>query len=98
MVNALTQKELPVPLQHMEMKITVQGGVGTAEEHEFLLENYQVDSIGWGSPFLLVPEATSVDKETRDLLSKSKEDDFYLSTISPLGIPFNTVKGSTNEF
>ena len=98
MVNALTQKELPVPLQPMEMKITVQGGVGTAEEHEFLLENYQVDSIGWGSPFLLVPEATSVDKETRDLLSKSKEDDFYLSTISPLGIPFNTVKGSTNEF
>ena len=98
MVNALTQKELPVPLQPMEMKITVQGGVGTAEEHEFLLENYQVDSIGWGSPFLLVPEATSVDKETRDLLSKSKEDDFYLSTISPLGIPFNTIKGSTNEF
>ena len=98
MVNALTQKEIPVPVQPLEMKITVQGGVGTAEEHEFLLENYKVDSIGWGSPFLLVPEATSVDKETRDLLSKSKEEDFYLSNISPLGIPFNTVKGSTNEF
>ena len=98
MVNALTQKEIPVPAEPLEMKITVQGGVGTAEEHEFLLENYKVDSIGWGSPFLLVPEATSVDKETRDLLSKSKEEDFYLSNISPLGIPFNTVKGSTNEF
>ncbi|KIA88250.1 hypothetical protein [Kaistella jeonii] len=98
MVNALTQKEIPVPAQPLEMKITVQGGVGTAEEHEFLLENYQVDSIGWGSPFLLVPEATSVDKETRELLSKSKEEDFYLSNISPLGIPFNTIKGSTNEF
>lgn len=98
LVNALTQKEITVPGQPLEMKITVQGGVGTAEEHEFLLENYQVDSIGWGSPFLLVPEATSVDKETRDLLSKSKEQDFYLSNISPLGIPFNTVKGSTNEF
>ncbi|QOW10541.1 hypothetical protein Q73A0000_09240 [Kaistella flava (ex Peng et al. 2021)] len=98
MVNALTQKEIPVPTQPLDMKITVQGGVGTAEEHEFLLENYKVDSIGWGSPFLLVPEATSVDKETRELLSKSKEQDFYLSNISPLGIPFNTVKGSTNEF
>ncbi|MBF8456969.1 hypothetical protein IV494_07200 [Kaistella sp. G5-32] len=98
MVNALTQKEIPVPAQPLEMKITVQGGVGTAEEHEFLLENYEVDSIGWGSPFLLVPEATSVDKETRELLQKSKEEDFYLSNISPLGIPFNTIKGSTNEF
>lgn len=98
MVNALTLKGISVPAQPLEMKITVQGGVGTAEEHEFLLENYQVDSIGWGSPFLLVPEATSVDQETRNLLSKSKSDDFYLSNISPLGIPFNTVKGSTNEF
>ncbi len=98
MINALIQKEIPVPSQPLEMKITVQGGVGTAEEHEFLLENYQVDSIGWGTPFLLVPEATSVDKDTRELLSKSKESDFYLSNISPLGIPFNTIKGSTNEF
>ena len=98
MVKALTQKELPCPPEPLEMKITVQGGVGTAEEHEFLLENYQLDSVGWGSPFLLVPEATSVDKETRQLLSKSKEEDFYLSNISPLGIPFNTVKGTTNEF
>ncbi len=98
MVKALTQKDTFCPTEPLEMKVTVQGGVGTAEEHEFLLENYKVDSIGWGSPFLLVPEATSVDKETRELLAKSKEEDFYLSNISPLGIPFNTVKGSTNEF
>ncbi|QDP84550.1 hypothetical protein FNJ88_02875 [Chryseobacterium sp. SNU WT5] len=98
MNNALTLKGLCYPTHPMDMKITVQGGVGTAEEHEFLLENYQVDSIGWGSPFLLVPEATSVDPETRKLLSKSKEEDYYLSNISPLGIPFNTIKGTTNEF
>ena len=98
MVKALIQKELPCPAEPLEMKITVQGGVGTAEEHEFLIENYELDSVGWGSPFLLVSEATSVDKETRELLSKSKEDDFYLSNISPLGIPFNTIKGTTNEF
>ena len=98
MVKALIQKELPCPAEPLEMKITVHGGVGTAEEHEFLIENYELDSVGWGSPFLLVSEATSVDKETRELLSKSKEDDFYLSNISPLGIPFNTIKGTTNEF
>ena len=97
MIKALEQKEKYIPTEPLEMKITVQGGVGTSEEHDFLLENYQVDSIGWGSPFLLVPEATSVDRETRNLLIKSKQDDYYLSNISPLGVPFNTVKGTSNE-
>jgi hypothetical protein len=98
MVKALEIKGLHVPEIPLELKITVQGGVGTAEEHDFLLEHYQVDSVGWGSPFLLVPEATSVDSVTRTLLEKAKEGDFYLSHISPLGIPFNAVKGTTNEF
>lgn len=98
LVKALGQKEMPVPVQPMKLKITAQGGVGTAEEHDFLLENYQLDSIGWGSPFLLVPEATSVDNETRALLAKAKEDDFYLSNISPLGVPFNSIKGISNDF
>lgn len=97
MINALEQKGKHIPEKPLEMKITVQGGVGTSEEHNFLLENYQVDSVGWGSPFLLVPEATSVDNETRQLLAKSKKNDFYLSNISPLGVPFNTVKGTSNE-
>lgn len=95
--KALQQKNLPVPELPLELKITVQGGVGTAEEHEFLLDFYNTDSVGWGSPFLLVPEATSSDNDTRELLAKAKEDDLYLSHISPLGIPFNTVKGTTNE-
>ena len=98
LVKALGQKEMPIPQKPLELKITAQGGVGTAEEHAFLLENYNLDSIGWGSPFLLVPEATSVDNETRKLLANAKENDFYLSTISPLGVPFNSVKGTTNEF
>ena len=97
MVKALGQKEMHVPEQPLDLKITVQGGVGTAEEHDFLLDHYEVDSVGWGSPFLLVPEATSVDKHTRDLLAGAKEDDLYLSHISPLGIPFNTLRGTTNE-
>jgi hypothetical protein len=97
MEKALLQKQMTVPTQPLSLKITAQGGVGTAEEHEFLLDNYNLEAVGWGSPFLLVPEATSVDEETRALLAKSKESDFYLSHISPLGIPFNTVKGTTNE-
>lgn len=97
MAKALEQKGLAVPSRPLELKITVQGGVGTAEEHDFLLANYKVDSVGWGSPFLLVPEATCVDKQTRDLLAKSQEKDLYLSHISPLGVPFNTIRGTTNE-
>jgi hypothetical protein len=97
MIKALQQKNVHIPDQPLPLKITVQGGVGTAEEHEFLLDTYKVDSVGWGSPFLLVPEATSVDQATRNLLIKAKEQDLYLSHISPLGVPFNTVKGTTNE-
>lgn len=97
MVKALAQKGMHVPEQPLELKITVQGGVGTAEEHDFLLDYYELDSVGWGSPFLLVPEATSVDEATRKLLAKAKEEDLYLSRISPLGIPFNTLRGTTNE-
>ncbi|MEZ0129646.1 hypothetical protein AB9T88_07735, partial [Flavobacterium sp. LBUM151] len=97
MIKALQQKNGHIPDHTLPLKITVQGGVGTAEEHEFLLDTYKVDSVGWGSPFLLVPEATSVDQATRNLLIKAKEQDLYLSHISPLGVPFNTVKGTTNE-
>lgn len=97
MVKALVQKGKHIPETPLELKITVQGGVGTAEEHDFLLNHYKVDSVGWGSPFLLVPEATSVDVHTRELLAKAKEEDLYLSPISPLGIPFNTLRGTTNE-
>jgi hypothetical protein len=97
MVKVLQQKNAPIPDQPLPLKITVQGGVGTAEEHEFLLEKYEVDSVGWGSPFLLVPEATCVDQTTRNLLINANEKDLYLSHISPLGVPFNTVRGTTNE-
>ncbi|MBV6881781.1 hypothetical protein NG800_018060 [Epilithonimonas ginsengisoli] len=97
MIAALQNKSKPFPSEPFELRITVQGGVGTSEEHEFLLSHYKMDSVGWGSPFLLVPEATCVDLETRQLLANAKKHDFYLSDLSPLGILFNTVKGSSNE-
>ena len=81
-----------IPKNDLILKITAQGGVGTEEEHSFLLDHYKLDSVGWGSPFLLVPEATTVDKATLDQLKEAKEDDLYLSNISPLGVPFNNLK------
>ena len=78
-------------------RVTVQGGIGTAEENEFLQKHYQLDGTGWGSPFLLVPEATNVDNQTLKLLAESNEQDFYISGSSPLGIPFNNFRKSSAE-
>ena len=95
--DALTRKNRPVPSEAPQVKLTAQGGVGTAKEHEFLLEKYDLDSVGWGSPFMLVPEATSVEQNTIKILSRAKEEDLYLSNASPLGVPFNNVRGSTKD-
>ncbi|WP_459210953.1 hypothetical protein [Aquimarina rhabdastrellae] len=95
--NALQQKERTVPKEKLAIKISAQGGVGTAEEHQFLQQHYKVNSVGWGSPFLLVPETTSVDNKTLTQLVKAKEEDLYLSDISPLGVPFNSLKGNTKD-
>jgi len=97
LIPALENNKRIVPVNELELKITAQGGVGTGEEHQFLLDYYQLDSVGWGSPFLLVPEATTVDDKTMNLLMQSKEDDLYLSNISPLGVPFNSLKGNTKD-
>lgn len=78
-------------------KITVQGGIGTAEEDLFLRQHYEVDGTGWGTPFLLVPEATTVDDGTRQLLSKANEQDVVLSHNSPLGVRFHYLKGTTAD-
>jgi hypothetical protein len=75
----------------------VQGGIGTHEEDAFLRERYEVNSTGWGTPFLLVPEATTVDPKTLGLLSNATEKDIVLSRNSPFGIRFHYLKGTTSE-
>jgi hypothetical protein len=85
---ALNTKNLSIR-EAPEMLITVQGGVGTKEEHDFLLRHYEMDSVGWGSPFLLVQEVMNVDDETLDQLAKAGEEAFYMSDASPIGIKFN---------
>ena len=97
MLQALKDADRALPKNKLNLKITTQGGVGTDEEHSFLMEEYQLDSVGWGSPFLLVPEATSVDEKTMNQLVNAKEKDLYLSNSSPLGVAFNTLKGNTKD-
>lgn len=95
-IRALHDKNIetiPVP----KIKFSVQGGIGTANENNFLMNYYQLDATGWGSPFLLVPEATNVDQDTLKDLSTASPDDFYLSGSSPLGIPFNNFRKSSAE-
>jgi len=79
------------------MEITAQGGIGTANENDFLLEHYALNGTGWGSPFLLVPEATNVDDETISQLVSARQEDYFLSHASPLGIPFNNFRPSSAE-
>ncbi len=80
-----------------EARLTVQGGIGTSGEARRLIEDFEMDATGWGSPFLLVPEATTVDRPTRELLEKAREEDLYLSGVSPLGVPFNNVRSTGSE-
>jgi hypothetical protein len=94
---ALEARGVPVPERPLEVRVTVQGGIGTASEDAFLRDFFQVDGTGWGSPFLLVPEATNVDDETRRKLAAARKDDFYISDSSPLGIPFNNLRDTTSE-
>lgn len=89
--NRLLFSKLP------KLKISVQGGIGTPQENSFLLNYYNIDSTGWGSPFLLVPEATNVDDETLEKLIHSKKEDYYISHASPLGIPFSNFHHSSSE-
>lgn len=95
--EALKERNKFVPETPYPMKFSAQGGVGNCEEHQMLLKSFNIDSVGWGTPFLLVPEAVSIDTSTIKLLEECNEEDLYTSGISPLGVPFNTVKGTTIE-
>ena len=93
----LVNQNRTIPTNELAIEITAQGGVGTEEEHTFLLDHYNLDSVGWGSPFLLVPEATTVDENTLKKLATAKENDLYLSDVSPLGVPFNNLRDNTKD-
>lgn len=95
--EGLSAKGIDATAFRPHFRITVQGGIGTTNENKFLIEHYKIDSTGWGSPFLLVPEVTNVDEETLRALSVAKPEDYFLSHASPLGIPFNNFRKSSSE-
>lgn len=95
--RGLEEKKYKTLPPEAEIRISVQGGIGTAQEDVFLREYYNVEATGWGSPFLLVPEATNVDDKTLQLLANAKKEDYFLSHASPLGIPFNNFRKSSSE-
>ncbi len=85
------------PDHPLPLRITAQGGIGTFDEHKLLLTHYELDSTGWGTPFLLVPEVTNVDDVHRDKLVEASDDDVELSDASPFGIPFWNLRNSASD-
>ncbi len=84
---ALTKagRDVPAPA---EMRITVQCGLSTAAEDKLMRDYYGADGTGWGTPFLLVPDAVCVEPDTLAKLAAAGDDDVSLSEGSPLGVPF----------
>ncbi len=95
--NALAKKNIETNYSNLKFGVTVQGGVGKYSEQEFLRRYYEVDSVGWGSPFLLVPEVMNVNDYTLSKLSSAGENDLYLSSVSPLGVPFNNLRDNEKD-
>lgn len=95
--KALEAKSFTTFSQPHPIKISAQGGLGTYEECELLHNYYGIDTTGWGTPFLLVSEATTVDDPTLALLQKAKKPDLFLSKNSPLGVPFHYLKGTSSD-
>jgi hypothetical protein len=78
-----------------DARFTVQGGIGNSGENRRMLEYYKVYGTGWGSAFLMVPEACLLDDYTLEILRDAKREDLYLSDASPIGVPFNNTTRST---
>ena len=96
-LKALAESGFPQPAAPRDFRLTVQGGVGTHAETELLKNYYGVDGTGWGTPFLLVPEVTNVDAEHLAKLCSATQSDIELSEVSPLGVPFWSLKQSASE-
>ncbi|MEE8316275.1 MAG: hypothetical protein V3R70_06955 [Syntrophobacteria bacterium] len=95
--KALADRDWSVNNEPHEVSITVQGGIATSLENEFLLRYYMIDRTGWGTPFLLVPEVTNVDNAHLEKLVAATDGDVYLSDSSPLGVPYWNLRTSASE-
>lgn len=95
--NALKNMQRFCPDSLRKIRLTAQGGIGTHEEHDFLINYYELDGAGWGTPFLLVPEVTNVDEEQIGKMINAQPEDIFLSSSSPLGVPFWNLRNSSSE-
>ncbi|MGD9128726.1 MAG: hypothetical protein PVH19_15225, partial [Planctomycetia bacterium] len=95
--RAIDERGCPLSSDPHAVRLTVQGGIGTAAEDQMLHDVYKVDGTGWGTPFLLVPEVTNVDEDHLAKLTSVRNGDVYLSDSSPFGIPFWTLRTSASE-
>ena len=95
--KALKKMNWDCPVLPETIKITVQGGIGTTAEQDMLMRHYQVDGTGWGTPFMLVPEAVTIDDEHLGKLAAATDRDVYLSDSSPLDVPFWSLRTSGSE-
>lgn len=86
--------EFSIEVPERPARITAQGGLCTAEEVQQVLD-MGADGVGVGTPFLLVPQVTSCDAETRKKLAAATPLDIYVSHASPLGVPFMNLGTST---
>jgi len=79
------------------VRITAQGGIGTAGEAEFLQQYYDVDGTGWCTPFMLVPEVANVDEEHLKKLAQATDKDVELTYSSPMQILYWNLLNSSSE-
>jgi hypothetical protein len=96
-VESWKAKNVCIPDARPALRVTVQGGIGTAAEHSMLIGRYGVDATGWATPFLLAPDVTAVDDKLLERLLDCQPGDVYLSDSSPIGIPFWNLRDSPSE-
>jgi hypothetical protein len=95
--KALAQRGQRPPQSPLAVRLTAQGGIGTAAEDSLLREHFDLDGTGWGTPFLLVPEVTNVDDAHLEKLCEATDREVYLSDSSPFGLPFWNLRTSASE-
>ncbi len=96
-IKALTTGGRVTPDEPHPVRITVQGGIGTTAEDQFLMRYYNVDGTGWCTPFMLVPEVANVDKDHLEKLVRATDEDVQLTDSSPLGVLYWNLLNSSCE-